>query len=84
MRAINSYSKPCGDSVSSGFQQVAQLLTTANGRNTLKNTFNLCNQLDPNYPFGIQSFWLTIYNPYTNIVQSSGNNIVCQYVNYPL
>lgn len=39
MEALQNVNQDCASSVSQGFNQVAQLMQTAQGRNSLKNTF---------------------------------------------
>ncbi|CAD6187977.1 unnamed protein product [Caenorhabditis auriculariae] len=72
--SITRNSSACAASVTSGFNQVAQLLQTPAGRQTLKTTFNLCQSLNINDANNIKYFWETVYSPYMEIVQYSGDS----------
>ncbi|XGW17982.1 hypothetical protein V3C99_002521 [Haemonchus contortus] len=72
--SITRTSPECAQSVTTAFNQVASLLQTASGRQSLKTTFNLCEDLDPTDAKQIETFWQTVYSPYMEIVQYSGDN----------
>ena len=74
--SISNWNAACGASVTAGFNQVAQLLQTAQGRQSLKNTFNLCGDINPSDANQVKTFWETVYSPYMEIVQYSGDNAV--------
>ncbi|CAJ0599174.1 unnamed protein product [Cylicocyclus nassatus] len=72
--SITRNSQQCAQSVTTAFNLVASLLTTASGRQSLKTTFNLCEDLDPTNAQQIETFWQTVYSPYMEVVQYSGDN----------
>ncbi|KAK5970304.1 Serine carboxypeptidase S28 [Trichostrongylus colubriformis] len=72
--SITRESAQCAQSVTTAFNQVAALLQTASGRQSLKSTFNLCDDLVPTDAKQIENFWQTVYGPYMEIVQYSGDN----------
>ncbi|CAI4230388.1 unnamed protein product [Auanema sp. JU1783] len=72
--SISQTSQSCADSITAGMSQVAQLLQTAAGRTTLKSTFNLCQSLNINDANQIQNFWSSLFGPYMETVQYSGDN----------
>lgn len=72
--SISSTDAGCAASVTAGFNQVAQLVQTAAGRTSVKSTFNICQDLDINNANLMAGFWETIYSPYMEIVQYSGDN----------
>ncbi|KAK6740638.1 hypothetical protein RB195_008853 [Necator americanus] len=72
--SITRDSQQCAQSVTTAFNLVASLLTTASGRQSLKTTFNLCEDLDPTNAQQIETFWETVYSPYMEVVQYSGDN----------
>lgn len=88
--SITRNSTACADSVTQGFNLVASLLKTADGRKQLKTAFHLCQdiQLDDK---SLKYFWETVYSPYMEIVQYSGDaagafatqltisNAICKY-----
>ncbi|KHJ85871.1 serine carboxypeptidase S28 [Oesophagostomum dentatum] len=74
--SISRDSAQCGSSVTTAFNLVASMLTTASGRKSLKTTFNLCEDLDITNAQQIETFWETVYSPYMEIVQYSGDNAV--------
>nr|CDJ92610.1 Peptidase S28 domain containing protein [Haemonchus contortus] len=61
-------------SVTTAMNQVASLLQTASGRQSLKTTFNLCQDLNPADVNQIEYFWQNVYSPYMYVVQYSGDN----------
>ncbi|VDO45344.1 unnamed protein product [Haemonchus placei] len=72
--SITRTSPQCAQSVTTAMNQVASLLQTASGRQSLKTTFNLCEDLDPTDAKQIETFWQTVYSPYMEVVQYSGDN----------
>ncbi|CAO4371822.1 unnamed protein product [Caenorhabditis nigoni] len=88
--SITRNSTACAASVTAGFNLVAQLLQTADGRKQLKTAFHTCQdiQLDDK---NLKYFWETVYSPYMEIVQYSGDaagsfatqltisNAICKY-----
>ena len=72
--SISSTDAGCAASVTAGFNQVAQLVQTAAGRASAKSTFNICQDLDINNANLMAGFWETVYSPYMEIVQYSGDN----------
>ncbi|WKX99689.1 hypothetical protein Q1695_014508 [Nippostrongylus brasiliensis] len=72
--SITRESKQCADSVTTAFNLVASMLQTASGRKSLQTTFNLCEALDPTNAQQIETFWSTVYSPYMEVVQYSGDN----------
>uniref|UniRef100_A0A183FN98 Serine protease K12H4.7 n=1 Tax=Heligmosomoides polygyrus TaxID=6339 RepID=A0A183FN98_HELPZ len=72
--SITRQSQKCGQSVTTAFNQVASLLQTASGRKSLQSAFNLCQTLDPTNAQQIENFWQTVYSPYMEIVQYTGDN----------
>ncbi|ULU03218.1 hypothetical protein L5515_005502 [Caenorhabditis briggsae] len=88
--SITRNSTACAASVTAGFNLVAQLLQTTDGRKQLKTAFHTCQdiQLDDK---NLKYFWETVYSPYMEIVQYSGDaagafatqltisNAICKY-----
>ncbi|CAI5446317.1 unnamed protein product [Caenorhabditis angaria] len=89
--SISRNSTACADSVSNGFNTVASLLKTADGRKQLKSTFHLCQEININDDKAVKYFWETVYSPYMEIVQYTGDaagafatqltisNAICKY-----
>ncbi|KIH60371.1 serine carboxypeptidase S28 [Ancylostoma duodenale] len=72
--SITRDSAQCAQSVTTAFNLVSSMLTTASGRQSLKATFNLCEDLDPSNAQQIETFWQTVYSPYMEVVQYSGDS----------
>uniref|UniRef100_A0A8R1HVG7 Serine protease n=1 Tax=Caenorhabditis japonica TaxID=281687 RepID=A0A8R1HVG7_CAEJA len=71
--SISRNSTECANSVTEGFNLVASLLKTADGRKQLKTTFHLCQDIQLNDDKSLKTFWETVYSPYMEIVQYSGD-----------
>ncbi|CAB3402787.1 unnamed protein product [Caenorhabditis bovis] len=71
--SISRNSTECAASVTKGFNQVAQLLKTADGRKQLKTVFHTCTDININDDKSVKYFWETVYSPYMEIVQYSGD-----------
>ncbi|EGT48966.1 hypothetical protein CAEBREN_19097 [Caenorhabditis brenneri] len=70
--SITRNSTACADSVTQGFNLVASLLKTADGRKQLKSAFHLCQDIKLDDK-SLKYFWETVYSPYMEVVQYSGD-----------
>jgi len=74
-RSLATNSAQCSQSLADGMQQIAQLLTTGAGRQSLRDYFSLCFAIDPNSPNDIMYFYEGVVGAYMGTVQYSGDNV---------
>jgi len=72
--SLATHSAQCSASLSDGMQQIAQLMTTGAGRQSLKDYFNLCFNLDTDAN-NIKYFYEGVIGAYMGTVQYSGDNV---------
>eukprot|EP00081_Caenorhabditis_elegans_P018341 NP_498759.2 Putative serine protease K12H4.7 [Caenorhabditis elegans] len=70
--SITRNSTECAASVTQGFNLVASLLQTSDGRKQLKTAFHLCQDIQMDDK-SLKYFWETVYSPYMEVVQYSGD-----------
>uniref|UniRef100_A0A1I7URH4 Serine protease K12H4.7 n=1 Tax=Caenorhabditis tropicalis TaxID=1561998 RepID=A0A1I7URH4_9PELO len=70
--SITRNSTACAASVTAGFNLVASLLQSADGRKQLKTAFHLCQDIKLDDK-SLKYFWETVYSPYMEVVQYSGD-----------
>jgi len=73
--SLTTNSAQCAQSLKDGMEQIAQLMTTGAGRQSLKDYFNLCFTIDPNNANDVSYFYEGVLDAFMGVVQYSYDNV---------